>query len=61
MPAPEPAVRTEVLLVDDDVHLARAMAVNPDDATAGVLAQRCRRLGLRPAGEWTGAWTLTEK
>jgi hypothetical protein len=42
-------------------HLARAMAVNPDDTTAGVLAGRCRRLGLRPAGEWTGAWTLTEK
>ena len=42
-------------------HLARAMAVNPDDMVAGVLAQRCRRLGLRPAGEWTGAWTLTEK
>jgi hypothetical protein len=37
------------------------MAVNPDDATAAVLAGRCRRLGLRPAGEWTGAWTLTEK
>ena len=42
-------------------HLARAKAVNPDDTMAGVLARRCRRLGLRPAGEWTGAWKLTEK
>jgi class 3 adenylate cyclase/ActR/RegA family two-component response regulator len=42
-------------------HLARARAVNPDDMVAAALAQRCRRLGLRPAGEWTGAWALTEK
>ena len=42
-------------------HLVRAKAVNPDDMVADVLAQRCRRLGLRPAGEWIGAWTLTGK
>ncbi len=42
-------------------HLARAIAVNPDDTTAAVLARRCRRLGLRTAGEWAGAWKLTEK
>jgi hypothetical protein len=42
-------------------HLARAKAVNPDDMIADVLTQRCRRLGLRVAGEWTGAWQLTEK
>jgi adenylate cyclase len=42
-------------------HLARAKAINPKDTVAGVLAQRCRRLSLRPAGEWTGAWKLTEK
>jgi class 3 adenylate cyclase len=42
-------------------HLARAKAINPDDMMAEVLAQRCRRLGLRPAGEWTGAWKLSEK
>jgi class 3 adenylate cyclase/CheY-like chemotaxis protein len=47
--------------VTAQAHLARAKAVNPDDTVAGVLAQRCRRLGLRPAGEWTGAWKLTEK
>jgi hypothetical protein len=28
---------------------------------AGILAQRCRRLGLRSPDEWAGAWTLTEK
>jgi class 3 adenylate cyclase/DNA-binding NarL/FixJ family response regulator len=42
-------------------HLARAKRVNPDDMMADVLAQRCRRLGLRVAGEWTGAWQLTEQ
>jgi class 3 adenylate cyclase/CheY-like chemotaxis protein len=42
-------------------HLARALAINPEDTTAGVLARRCRRLSLRTAGEWTGAWKLTEK
>jgi class 3 adenylate cyclase/DNA-binding NarL/FixJ family response regulator len=42
-------------------HLARARAINPNDTMAGVLARRCRRLSLRPAGEWTGAWKLTEK
>jgi class 3 adenylate cyclase/ActR/RegA family two-component response regulator len=43
------------------VHLARAQDINPDDVMAGVLARRCRRLGLRGAGEWTGAWKLPEK
>jgi adenylate cyclase len=42
-------------------HLARARDLNPDDVMAGILAQRCRRLGLRSPGEWTGAWKLTEK
>jgi class 3 adenylate cyclase/ActR/RegA family two-component response regulator len=42
-------------------HLARAKDLNPDDVMAGVLAQRCRRLGLRSPGEWAGAWKLTEK
>jgi len=42
-------------------HLARAKDLNPDDIMAGVLAQRCRRLGLRSPGEWAGAWKLTEK
>ena len=42
-------------------RLARAQAINPKDTVAGVLAQRCRQLSLRPAGEWTGAWKLTEK
>jgi class 3 adenylate cyclase/DNA-binding NarL/FixJ family response regulator len=42
-------------------HLARAKHVNPDDMMADVLSQRCRRLGLRAAGEWTGAWQLTEQ
>jgi class 3 adenylate cyclase/DNA-binding NarL/FixJ family response regulator len=42
-------------------HLARAKAANPDDMMAGVLARRCRQLDLRTAGEWTGAWKLTEK
>jgi hypothetical protein len=42
-------------------HLARAKDLNPDDIIAGLLAQRCRRLGLRSSGEWTGAWKLTEK
>jgi class 3 adenylate cyclase/DNA-binding NarL/FixJ family response regulator len=47
--------------VDAHTHLARARAINPHDTVAGVLARRCRRLSLRPAGEWTGAWKLTEK
>jgi class 3 adenylate cyclase/ActR/RegA family two-component response regulator len=42
-------------------HLARAKFSNSDDMIADVLAQRCRRLGLRAAGEWTGAWKLAEK
>jgi class 3 adenylate cyclase/ActR/RegA family two-component response regulator len=42
-------------------HLARAKDINPDDEMADVLAQRCRRLGLRNAGEWTGAWKLIQK
>ena len=42
-------------------RLARARDLNPDDTIAGLLAQRCRRLGLRSSGEWTGAWKLTEK
>jgi class 3 adenylate cyclase/ActR/RegA family two-component response regulator len=42
-------------------HLARAKDLNPDDVMAGVLAQRCRRLGLRSPGDWAGAWKLTEK
>jgi adenylate cyclase len=42
-------------------HLARAKDLNPDDLIADVLAQRCRRLGLRNPGEWAGAWKLTEK
>jgi class 3 adenylate cyclase/ActR/RegA family two-component response regulator len=41
-------------------HLARAKDLNPDDVMAGVLAQRCRRLGLRGPSEWAGAWKLTE-
>jgi adenylate cyclase len=47
--------------VSAQAHLARAKAINPNDTVAGVLARRCRRLSLRPAGEWTGAWKLTEK
>jgi len=42
-------------------RLARARDLNPDDTIAGLLAQRCRRLGLHSSGEWTGAWKLTEK
>jgi class 3 adenylate cyclase/DNA-binding NarL/FixJ family response regulator len=42
-------------------HFVRAKAVNSDDAVAGILAQRCRRLDLQTAGEWTGAWKLAEK
>jgi class 3 adenylate cyclase/CheY-like chemotaxis protein len=42
-------------------HLARAKDLNPDDVMTGILAQRCRRLGLRSPGEWAGAWKLTEK
>jgi class 3 adenylate cyclase/DNA-binding NarL/FixJ family response regulator len=42
-------------------HLARARSFNPDDTVADMLAQRCRRLELRTAGEWTGAWKLNEK
>jgi adenylate cyclase len=55
---------TAYLAGDFDVaqaHLARAKDLNPDDAIAGILAQRCRRLGLRGPGEWAGAWKLTEK
>jgi class 3 adenylate cyclase len=42
-------------------HFARAKDINPDDVMAGALAGRCRRLGLRGAGEWTGAWNLADK
>jgi class 3 adenylate cyclase/CheY-like chemotaxis protein len=42
-------------------HLARAKDLNPEDVMAGILVQRCRRLGLRSPGEWAGAWKLTEK
>jgi class 3 adenylate cyclase/DNA-binding NarL/FixJ family response regulator len=42
-------------------HLVRAKDANPDDMMTDVLAQRCRRLDLRNAGEWTGAWKLTEQ
>jgi class 3 adenylate cyclase/ActR/RegA family two-component response regulator len=55
---------TAYLAGDFDVsqaRLARAKDLNPDDVMAGVLAQRCRRLGLRSPGEWAGAWKLTEK
>jgi class 3 adenylate cyclase/CheY-like chemotaxis protein len=41
-------------------HFARVKNLNPHDVMAGVLAQRCRRLVLRSAGEWTGAWKVTE-
>jgi hypothetical protein len=47
--------------VTAQTHLAHARAANPDDMIAAVLAQRCRRLGLQPPGEWTGAWKLAEK
>jgi adenylate cyclase len=47
--------------VTAQTHLAHAKAANPDDMIAGVLAQRCRRLGLQPPGEWTGAWKPAEK
>jgi class 3 adenylate cyclase/CheY-like chemotaxis protein len=47
--------------VTAQAHLARAKAANPDDTVADELARRCRRLDLRTAGEWTGAWKLTEK
>jgi adenylate cyclase len=41
-------------------HFACVKDLNPDDQMAGVLAQRCRRLVLRSAGEWTGAWKASE-
>jgi adenylate cyclase len=41
-------------------HFARVKDLNPDDQMAAVLAQRCRRLVLRSAGEWTGAWKVSE-
>jgi adenylate cyclase len=47
--------------VTAQAHLARAKTINPSDTVADVLARRCRRLNLRPAEEWTGAWKLTEK
>jgi class 3 adenylate cyclase/ActR/RegA family two-component response regulator len=40
-------------------HFACVKDLNPDDQMAGVLAQRCRRLVLRSAGEWTGAWKVS--
>jgi len=42
-------------------HLMRAAAANPEDTTARVLAQRCRRLALLKPGEWTGHWSLDER
>jgi class 3 adenylate cyclase/ActR/RegA family two-component response regulator len=41
-------------------HFACVKDLNPDDQMAAVLAQRCRRLVLRSAGEWTGAWKVSE-
>jgi class 3 adenylate cyclase/ActR/RegA family two-component response regulator len=41
-------------------HFACAEKLNPHDMMAGVLAQRCRRLVLRSAGEWAGVWKVTE-
>jgi class 3 adenylate cyclase/ActR/RegA family two-component response regulator len=41
-------------------HFACVKDLNPDDRMAGVLAQRCRRLVLRSAGEWTGVWKVSE-
>jgi class 3 adenylate cyclase/ActR/RegA family two-component response regulator len=41
-------------------HFACVKNLNPHDMMAVVLAQRCRRLVLRSAGEWTGAWKVTE-
>ena len=41
-------------------HFACVEKLNPHDRMAGVLAQRCRRLVLRSAGEWTGAWKVAE-
>ncbi len=42
-------------------HLDRAFAINPGDAVARILAQRCRRLGLHKPGQWTGVWSLLDK
>jgi class 3 adenylate cyclase/DNA-binding NarL/FixJ family response regulator len=42
-------------------RFARAKHANADDMMADVLAQRCRLLGMRAGGEWTGAWQLTER
>jgi hypothetical protein len=41
--------------------LDRASAANPDDTVARVLARRCQSLGLLKPGEWTGAWSPTDK
>jgi class 3 adenylate cyclase len=41
-------------------HFACVKDLNPDDQMAWVLTQRCRRLVLRNAGEWTGAWKVGE-
>jgi len=35
--------------------------INPDDATTGMLAERCRQLNRQPPEIWTGAWKLREK
>ncbi len=42
-------------------HFARARAINPNDLSARVLAQRCRRLALMKPGEWTGHWRLDDR
>jgi len=42
-------------------HLARAKELNTDDMLAVMLAQRCRRLGLASADQWTGAWKLSDR
>ncbi|MGA2288746.1 adenylate/guanylate cyclase domain-containing protein [Bradyrhizobium sp.] len=40
--------------------LERAHKINPNDMMAEVLGQRCRRVGQRGAGAWSGAWKLPQ-
>jgi adenylate cyclase len=40
--------------------LERAHKINPKDMMAEVLGQRCRRVGQRGAGAWSGAWKLPQ-
>jgi class 3 adenylate cyclase/CheY-like chemotaxis protein len=41
-------------------HFACVRNLNPHDMMADTLARRCRRLMLRSASEWTGAWRVAE-